>query len=102
MKIVEKSYTMIKKENVKTISWKCDFCNREMQGMLSSQLQKEVADNFDFKCEYVTVTVKFEADIVYGGECGDKLEIELDVCPTCFKKQIMDKAINHSIKKSEW
>jgi len=103
MREVEPIKVTIEKKRVMKIQ--CDFCDANLFNLRDSQIVKELEENFQFDisgvCPSAEVTVKIEMSNSYSDMGGSK-DISLDVCPSCFKKEILSKAKQFSTEERSW
>jgi len=91
----------VKKELTSTL---CDFCNKEIEERSNGQMEDEVREIFNldnYGSGYLDINVKLRYSQGYpeGTNC---YEYEVDICPTCFKTHILDKAKRFGFNESDY
>jgi hypothetical protein len=101
-----KTHKETKKEVVSKVltSCLCDFCDKEIEARSNGAEEDEVRNVFDlddYGSGYLTTTVQLRYSQGYpeGTNC---YEYSVDICPTCFKTQILDKAKRFSKEETDY
>lgn len=103
MKKVEKFKQTIDKE--RTVAQFCDFCGRDYYLEKSDDVEKEMKDVYGFDASGNTPDYATEVQIRLSNsypEMGASKTISLDVCATCFKKEIIDRARQAHTEENDW
>ena len=93
---------VVKQELVSEI---CDFCDKDLKNVKASSLSKEVETTFNLEhygnSPYIDIDVNLRYSNGYP-ECNYSYTYSLDICPTCFKKEILDKAKRYKTESSKF
>jgi len=103
MKKVEKYKETVEKQ--KTVSITCDFCLKDMNSQRTKDKENEISDTYDWEGQGDRLEADVRVEIRLSNsyyDCGSVKEITLDVCPVCFKTEILNRSKNHTSKESDW
>ena len=103
MKKTEKYQKTIEQE--RTLATYCDFCGKDIDKQTSGELEEELSDHYEFDASGSAISADVEVKIMMFNswpEMGKSKTIELDVCPACFKKEILSRAKTSTVLNSDW
>lgn len=92
-------------EQERTIATYCDFCGKDIKKQTSGELEKELEALYEFDASGNAINADIEVKIRMSNswhEMGESKYIELDVCPACFKNEILSRAKTSTVSNSDW
>lgn len=69
--------------------YECDICGRKAEFPDTWEFRESLREEPEDVGRKVSVTVSIGVSLVTSGGIKQKTEVEVDLCPTCFKKEVL-------------